>query len=60
MTVNPERRLFCYVLAIALRDEDALEGMASRDGKLTCDLAYMAAVYAEEKVRAFSEGPEKL
>lgn len=52
MAVEPERRLFRYVLAVALQDEDALEWLASEDGRLVCDLADVDRNFATEKVEA--------
>lgn len=51
MAVEPERRLFRYVLAVALQDEDALEWLASEDGRLVCDLADVDLNFATEKVQ---------
>lgn len=57
MAVNPERRLFRYVLAIALQDDDALEWLASEDGRLVCDLADVDRGYVTEKIESRLEKP---
>jgi hypothetical protein len=48
--MNGERRLFRYVLGIALHDDDALEWLACDDGRLICELAGVEPEYLRRKL----------
>ena len=50
-----EQRLFRQVLAYALSEDDALEWLASADGRLVCALAGVDAAVTAEKVRKWQE-----
>jgi hypothetical protein len=48
--VSGERRLFIEVLERALKDDDALEWLQTRDGKLVCALAGFEPEYLRRKL----------